>query len=50
MIHHHFHTRLGLPMPNVSALLPRIRPLACWDHMCHETLTHGGSFNVSLQR
>ena len=47
IIHHHFHSRLGLPMPNVSALLPKIRPLQCWDHMCWETLTHGGSFNVS---
>ena len=47
VIHHHFHTRLGLPMPNVSALLPKIRPLQCWDHMCWETLTHGGSYNVS---
>lgn len=25
VIHHHFHTRLGIPMPNVSALLPKIR-------------------------
>lgn len=44
VIHHHFHTRLGLPMPNVSALLPAIRPLKCWDHMCWETLTHGGAW------
>ena len=34
VIHHHFHRRLGIAMPNVSALLPRIRPLKCWDHMC----------------
>ena len=47
VIHHHFHSRLGMPMPNVSALLPRIRPLQCWDHMCWETFTHGGSYNVS---
>jgi hypothetical protein len=34
MIYHHFHERLGVPMPNVSALLPHVRPLKCWDHMC----------------
>jgi hypothetical protein len=44
VIHHHFHTRLGLPMPNTSALLSKSRPLKCWDHMCWETLTHGGAF------
>ena len=47
MVHHHFTGRLGIPLPNVSALLPVIRPTSCWDHMCWETLTHGGNFNVS---
>ena len=46
MLHHHFHTRRGLALPNVSALLPQIRP-SCWDQICWETLTHGGSFNAS---
>ena len=41
MLHHHFHRRLGRPMPNVSALLARVRPF-CWDHMCWEAMTHGG--------
>eukprot|EP01047_Picozoa_sp_COSAG01_P017990 COSAG01_NODE_965_length_12401_cov_3.496098_3_plen_145_part_00 len=45
LIFHHFHVRLGVAMPNVSALLPKIRPLSCWDHMCWETLTHGGNFS-----
>jgi len=48
IMHHHFTERLGLPLPNVSALLPHIRPTSCWDHICWETLTHGGSFNTSL--
>ena len=47
MVHHHYTGRLGIPLPNVSALLPEIRPTSCWDHMCWETLTHGGNFNVS---
>lgn len=49
MVHHHFTNRLGILLPNVSGMLasPGARPTGCWDHMCWETLTHGGSFNVS---
>lgn len=41
---HHYTTRLGLRLPNVSALLPQIRAnIGCWDQGCWETLTHGGN-------
>jgi len=49
MVHHHFSDRLGIAMPNVTALLTgkmTPRPTSCWDHMCWETLTHGGSHKV----
>ena len=49
MLHHHFSTRLGVAMPNVSALLPQIRAnIACWDQGCWESLTHSAGANVSL--
>mmetsp|Transcript_28288 Transcript_28288/g.74211 ORF Transcript_28288/g.74211 Transcript_28288/m.74211 type:complete len:442 (-) Transcript_28288:48-1373(-) len=41
IIHHHFVTRLNLSLPNVTALLPQIRPTGCFDQLCWETLTHG---------
>lgn len=50
ILHHHFVDRMGLSMPNVSAILPVIRPTGCWDQGCWETLTHGGAFNVSQHR
>lgn len=50
MVRHHFVERLGESLPNVTALLTgklSPRPTSCWDHMCWETLTHGGSFSVT---
>ena len=41
MVHHHFVRRLNMTLPNVTALLPHVRPTACWDQLCWETLTHG---------
>lgn len=43
IIHHHYAHRLNLSLPNVTALLPRIRPTGCFDQLCWETLTHGDS-------
>ena len=50
MVHHHYAHRLNMSLPNVTALLPQMRPLGCRDpngSLCWETLTHGdalGSF------
>jgi hypothetical protein len=41
MVHHHYVHRLNLSLPNVTALLPQIRPTSCFDQQCWETLTHG---------
>ena len=41
VVHHHFVHRLNLSMPNVTAMLPNIRPTSCFDQLCWETLTHG---------
>ena len=43
VVHHHFAARLNQSarLPNVSALLPALRPTSCWDQLCWETLTHG---------
>ena len=41
IVHHHFATRLNMSLPNVTALLPQIRPTGCFDQLCWETLTHG---------
>ena len=41
IVHHHFVHRLNLTLPNLTALLPNIRPLQCFDQLCWETLTHG---------
>ena len=43
IVHHHFVSRKHLShlLPNVTAILPRIRPTSCFDQLCWETLTHG---------
>lgn len=41
IVHHHFVHRLNMSLPNVTALLPQIRPTSCFDQLCWETLTHG---------
>eukprot|EP01052_Picozoa_sp_SAG31_P004012 SAG31_NODE_161_length_21899_cov_16.832844_12_plen_82_part_00 len=41
IIHHHYAHRMNLSLPNVTTLLPHIRPTNCFDQLCWETLTHG---------
>ena len=33
ILHHHYSDRLGISLPHVSALLPKMRPLGCWDQV-----------------
>jgi hypothetical protein len=40
--YHHFHDRLGISLPKMSAVIPTNRPSAVNHHMVWETLTHGG--------
>jgi hypothetical protein len=38
--YNHFHNRLGVDLPNMAAVLPKIRPTGVNHHMAWETLTH----------
>lgn len=45
----HFDTRLGQPLPKMSAVIPTNRPTgADMNHMVWETLTHGEVGAVGL--
>jgi hypothetical protein len=45
----HFHTRLGVPLPNMARVIPTNRPTgADLNHMVWETLTHGDIGAVGL--
>jgi hypothetical protein len=47
--YNHFHTRLGLALPKMSAVIPTNRPTkADSNHMVWETLTHGDVGAVGL--
>jgi|EP01047_Picozoa_sp_COSAG01_P056734 hypothetical protein len=41
ILYNHYVHRMNLSLPNVTALLPKIRPTSCFDQLCFETLTHG---------
>jgi hypothetical protein len=45
----HFHTRLGVALPNMAKVIPGNRPTgADLNHMVWETLTHGDIGAVGL--
>lgn len=46
--YNHFHTRLGLALPKMAAVIPTNRPTGWNHHMAWETLTHGEVGSVGL--
>jgi hypothetical protein len=46
--YNHFHNRLGIDLPKMSAVLERIRPTGVNHQMAWETLTHAGVGAVGL--
>ena len=46
--YNHFHNRMGVDLPNMAAVLPRIRPTGVNHHMAWETLTHADVGSVGL--
>jgi len=46
--YNHFHNRLGIDLPKMAAVLPRIRPTGVNHQMAWETLTHAEVGSVGL--
>jgi hypothetical protein len=46
--YNHFHTRLGMQLPKMAAVLPTNRPTGVNHHMAWETLTHGDVGDLGL--
>jgi hypothetical protein len=46
--YNHFHDRLGQDLPNMAAVLPRMRPTGVNHQMAWETLTHAGVGAIGL--
>ena len=46
--YNHYHNRMGVELPRMSAVLPTNRPTGVNHHMAWETLTHAGVGAVGL--